>query len=64
MNDNFFKDNPENRKWGTFYANMNDARLIVPKRSEAIGWTLNPAQNSVKVGLAVIILSVIIAGAY
>ena len=64
MNSNFFKDNPENWKWGIFYVNKNDTRLIVPKRSEAFGWTLNSAQNSVKIGLAVIILSVIIAGAY
>ena len=64
MNSNFFKDNPENWKRGIFYANKNDIRLIVPKRSEAIGWTLNPAQNSVKIRLAVIILSVIIAEAY
>ena len=64
MNDNFFKDNPENWEWGILYVNKNDTRLIVPKRSEALGWTLNFAHNSVKVGLAIIILLIIIAGAY
>ena len=64
MNDNFFKNTSENWKWGILYINKNDTRLIVPKRSEALGWTLNFAHNGVKIGLAVIILSVIIAGAY
>ena len=64
MNDNFFKDNPGNWKWGIFYANKNDTRFIVLKRSEALGWTLNFAHNSVKIGFAIIILLVIIAGAY
>ena len=64
MTSNFFKDNPENWKWGIFYANKNDTRLIVLKRLEAFGWTLNLAHNSVKIGLAIIILLVIIAGAY
>lgn len=37
----FQHDNPENWKWGTFYFNKNDSRLIVPKRIKLLGWTFN-----------------------
>ena len=34
-------DDPLNYKWGVFYNNKNDVRIIVPKRARALGWTLN-----------------------
>lgn len=34
-------DDPTNYKWGTFYFNAKDRRIIVPKRSRMMGWTLN-----------------------
>jgi len=30
--------------WGIFYFNPDDSRIIVPKRIEWLGWTLNFAQ--------------------
>ena len=30
--------------WGIFYFNPDDTRIIVPKRIEWLGWTLNYAQ--------------------
>jgi uncharacterized membrane protein len=32
---------PTNYKWGIFYFNPKDPRVIVPKRIQAMGWTLN-----------------------
>ena len=31
-------------KWGVLYCNPSDPRIIVPKRIEWLGWTLNFAQ--------------------
>jgi uncharacterized membrane protein len=43
--DRFEKDrminDPVNYKWGIFYFNPKDHRVIVPKRIQAMGWTLN-----------------------
>ena len=33
--------NPENYKWGIFYFNAKDRRVLVPKRMYMMGWTLN-----------------------
>ncbi|MEI7596546.1 MAG: DUF5808 domain-containing protein [Bacteroidota bacterium] len=35
------KNNPNNYKWGIFYFNPKDYRVIVPKRNVGMGWTLN-----------------------
>jgi uncharacterized membrane protein len=35
------KTNPENYKWGIFYFNPKDKRVILPKMNAALGWTLN-----------------------
>jgi uncharacterized membrane protein len=34
-------EDPTNYKWGVFYFNPKDARIVVPKRSKIMGWTLN-----------------------
>lgn len=34
-------DDPTNYKWGVFYFNPKDRRIVVPKRSRMMGWTLN-----------------------
>ncbi len=34
-------DDPTNYKWGIFYFNPKDQRIVVPKRSRMMGWTLN-----------------------
>jgi uncharacterized membrane protein len=39
------KNNPDNYKWGIFYYNTNDTRVIVPKRNAHMGWTLNFANG-------------------
>lgn len=36
--------NPENYKWGLFYFNPEDPRVIVPKNIQWMGWTLNFAR--------------------
>lgn len=41
MEKDFNHENPENWKWGVFYFNKNDSRLIVPKRVKSLGWTFN-----------------------
>jgi uncharacterized membrane protein len=39
-NDRMIND-PTNYKWGIFYFNDKDRRILVPKRSRMMGWTLN-----------------------
>jgi uncharacterized membrane protein len=34
-------DDPMNYKWGVFYFNRKDSRILVPKRYRGMGWTLN-----------------------
>ena len=38
---------PQFYKWGIFYYNPNDERVLVPKRVEAMGWTFNFARREV-----------------
>jgi uncharacterized membrane protein len=41
--DNFnrMENDPEKYKWGIFYYNPEDTRILVPKRAKWMGWTLN-----------------------
>ncbi|KQR67447.1 DUF5808 domain-containing protein [Pedobacter sp. Leaf176] len=41
MGKDFRHDNPENWKWGLFYFNRDDSRIIVPKQMVGLGWTFN-----------------------
>jgi uncharacterized membrane protein len=36
-----WRNDPENYKFGIFYFNPNDPRIFVPKRIKELGWTLN-----------------------
>lgn len=38
------KTNPEFYKWGLFYFNRADQRVIVPKVNRFLGWTFNFAR--------------------
>ena len=55
MDQDFDRENPKNWKWGIFYVNADDSRMIVPKRNQVLGWTLNSAHPKVWIGLAVLI---------
>jgi len=35
------RNDPENYKWGIFYFNRKDPRMVVPKRNRIMGWTMN-----------------------
>ncbi len=37
-------NDPTNYKWEIFYFNPDDQRIMVPKRSKSMGWTLNFAR--------------------
>jgi len=39
-NDRMIND-PLNYKWGIFYFNRKDSRILVPKRISWMGWTFN-----------------------
>lgn len=54
-------DDPLNYKWGVFYKNDNDVRIIVPKRSRAFGWTLNFSHWQSYVFVAVLLSTVVTA---
>jgi len=38
------RNTEDNYKWGLFYFNPDDQRVIVPKRNQWMGWTLNFAR--------------------
>jgi uncharacterized membrane protein len=40
-------ENPAFYKWGIFYYNPKDDRILVPKRVKAMGWTFNFAKPEV-----------------
>lgn len=40
-------ENPQFYKWGVFYYNPDDERILVPKRVKAMGWTFNFAKPEV-----------------
>jgi uncharacterized membrane protein len=35
------RSNPENYKWGVFYFNRKDSRVVLPRRNRMMGWTMN-----------------------
>ena len=49
---------PNNWKWGLFYYNKQDKRLLPPKKLAALGWTINFA-NPFSILILVAILGVI-----
>jgi len=51
-------ENPQFYKWGIFYYNSNDDRVIVPKRLKPMGSTLNFARP--KVYFFILIVGIII----
>jgi|GEM_PF-802228 len=51
----FEHEKPENWKWGIFYFAKNDYRFIVPKRNNAMGYTLNFAHRTTYIVLILII---------
>ncbi len=58
MNDIEPSEDPQFYKWGVFYYNPNDERILVPKRIRALGWTFNFARQEVY--LFVFIVGIII----
>ncbi|MES2544052.1 MAG: DUF5808 domain-containing protein [Bacteroidota bacterium] len=56
---NWSKD-PNNWKWGMFYYNKEDKRILPPKRIPWMGWTVNFAnRNSLLLFLAILIIALI-----
>jgi uncharacterized membrane protein len=50
------RNDPENYKWGIFYFNPKDPRILVPKRNRMMGWTMNfanPYSYLIIIGIAV-----------
>ena len=60
-NDRMIED-PANYKWGIFYFNRKDRRIIVPKRLKMMGWTLNFANFYTYIILFLIFAIAIIIG--
>jgi uncharacterized membrane protein len=57
-NTNFYEKNPDNYKWGIFYFNPRDERMVVPKMNPGLGWTLNfakPASIFLLIGIIAIV---------
>ena len=53
------RSNPENYKWGVLYSNPQDTRLVVRKRNEWLGWTLNfsnPVTYLIIIGILLLVI--------
>lgn len=59
MSKDFFHEDPENWKWGVFYFNKKDHRIIVPKRNPIMGWTFNFAHPAGYVFLFLVLLLIV-----
>ncbi len=55
---------PEHYKCGLFYFNPDDPRIIVPKRAQWMGWTMNFANLWSYVILGLIIVVAVLVGIY
>ncbi|SEN25787.1 hypothetical protein SAMN05192574_102931 [Mucilaginibacter gossypiicola] len=56
-------EDDNNYKYGVFYYNEDDARIIVPKRIKYLGWTLNfahPVSYLIMGGILAIVIGAII----
>jgi uncharacterized membrane protein len=52
-------ENDSNYKYGVFYYNKDDKRIIVPKRVKFLGWTFNfahPVSYLIMAALAIVII--------
>jgi uncharacterized membrane protein len=58
------KTDPDNYKWGLFYFNRSDPRILVPKRNNMMGWTLNFASPYSYLFLVAIVLIAVAADKY
>jgi len=56
----FRHEDPENWKFGVFYFNKTDYRLIIPKRNPMMGWTFNFAHPAGYIFLILLFLLVIL----
>jgi uncharacterized membrane protein len=64
MGKDFYHEDPENWKWGIFYFNKKDHRIIVPKRNPMMGWTFNFAHPIGYIFLILILLFVVFQSIY
>jgi uncharacterized membrane protein len=58
-------DDPSNWRWGIFYYNKKDKRLLSPKRLRSFGWTVNfanPYSFLTLLGIIILILAIVIYG--
>jgi uncharacterized membrane protein len=56
-------EDSNNYKYGVFYYNESDARIIVPKRMKYLGWTLNfarPVSYLIMGGILAIVIGTMI----
>jgi uncharacterized membrane protein len=43
--DAIWRNDPQKWKWGIFYYNPDDKRILPPKKNPAMGWTINFANR-------------------
>lgn len=53
---------PNNWKWGAFYYNKEDDRLLPPKRIKAMGWTVNFANTKSVILFFIMLMSIPLIG--
>ncbi len=58
------KNNLEKYKWGIFYVDRQDSRIIVPKVDRMRGWTLNFGNPMSYFILSLLIVVIVLVGYY
>jgi uncharacterized membrane protein len=64
MNDMEPSENPQFYKWGIFYYNPEDDRVLVPKRIKAMGWTFNFAKPEVYHFMFIVLIVIWLVNSY
>jgi uncharacterized membrane protein len=57
---NLWHQDPTNWKLGIFYYNKADDRMLLPKRTKLMGWTLNFARWQTWIIMAMLIITIVL----
>lgn len=53
-------ENVNNYKFGIFYSNKDDWRIVVPRKNKALGWTLNFANKATYLFILAMLVAVLL----
>lgn len=54
-----WRQDPDNWKFGLFYFNRQDKRILPPKRNKYLGWTINFANPKSYIAFILLVITII-----